>query len=329
MLILPLGYQYYYDSLMKTIQYTSKSLFYQKISFFIFLAICLSPLINAPIALLLGFILANTIGNSYVAIQHKVSQYLLQTSVVGLGFGMHLTQVFTISQKGFSLTVLSIAITLGGGIILGKILGIDKITAYLIACGTAICGGSAIAAISPVVRAKEKQISVALGTIFLLNTIALLVFPAIGQKLHLSQEQFGMWCAIAIHDTSSVVGAASKYGNEALQIATTVKLTRALWIIPVALASAIFMKSDTQKLPVPYFIFAFIGVVVWQYYCPIAPIIAGGANMLAKKCLTISLFFIGTSLHYTLFRHVGLRPLLQGISLWVIISTLSLCWIML
>ena len=214
-----------------------KSITTREVIFLLAVVLCLSPLISPPIALLMGLIIAQFIGHPYLHLNHKATHILLQVSVVGLGFGMNVTSALKAGKEGILFTIVSIIGTLVIGFFMGKFLKIEKKTSYLISTGTAICGGSAIAAISPVIKAEEKQISVALGTIFILNSAALFLFPFIGHQLNLSQSQFGMWCAIAIHDTSSVVGAASKYGPQALEIATTVKLARALWIIPVAFLS--------------------------------------------------------------------------------------------
>ena len=204
---------------------------------------CLSPLITPPVALLMGLIIAQFIGHPYLHLNHKATHILLQVSVIGLGFGMNVTSAMKAGGEGILFAIISIIGTLAIGFLMGKFLKIEKKTSFLISAGTAICGGSAIAAISPVIKAEEKQISVALGSIFILNSIALILFPVIGHALKLSQTQFGLWCAIAIHDTSSVVGAASKYGTQALEVATTVKLARALWIIPIAFLSTFIFKN--------------------------------------------------------------------------------------
>ena len=225
-----------------------KSITTREVIFLLAVVFCLSPLISPPIALLMGLIIAQFIGHPYLHLNHKATHILLQVSVVGLGFGMNVTSALKAGKEGILFTIVSIIGTLVIGFFMGKFLKIEKKTSYLISAGTAICGGSAIAAISPVIKAEEKQISVALGTIFILNSVALFLFPFIGHQLNLSQSQFGMWCAIAIHDTSSVVGAANKYGPQALEIATTVKLARALWIIPVAFLSTFIFKNKNSLL---------------------------------------------------------------------------------
>jgi uncharacterized integral membrane protein (TIGR00698 family) len=207
---------------------------------------------------------------------------------------------------------------------MGKFLKIEKKTSYLISGGTAICGGSAIAAISPVIKAEEKQISVALGTIFILNSIALFLFPVIGKALNLSQTQFGLWCAIAIHDTSSVVGAASKYGTQALEVATTVKLARALWIIPVAFLSTLIFKNKGGKIKIPYFIGFFVLAMIVNTYVPFVQRYSHYVTGIAKAGLTLTLFLIGCGLSRKLLQSVGFKPLIQGVGLWVIISAAAL-----
>ncbi len=219
----------------------------REIIFVIALIFCLTPFVSHPVALLIGFAITQFVGHPFLHLNHKATSFLLKVSVVGLGFGMNVTSSVHAGKEGILFTVASIFGTLSLGLLLGRFLKIEKKTSHLISCGSAICGGSAIAAISPLINAGEKQISVALGTIFILNSIALFPFPLIGHLLHLSQTQFGLWSAIAIHDTSSVVGAANKYGAEALQVATTVKLARALWIIPVAFLTTLFFKTGKQK----------------------------------------------------------------------------------
>lgn len=292
----------------------------QKIIFFLALIICLTPLISPPIALLSGLIIANLSGHPFLHLNHKITHILLQVSVIGLGFSMNVNSALAAGKNGFSITILSIFSTLILGTFLGKWFGTDKKTSHLIASGTAICGGSAIAAISPVIKAEEKQISTALGIVFILNSIALFVFPVVGHWLHLSQEQFGMWSAISIHDTSSVVGAANKYGPEALQIATTIKLARALWIIPLALISASFFKNNSGTIKIPYFIGFFILAIILNTYVPQTAIVAPILVAVSKTGLTVTLFLIGAGLNYKVLRSVGVKPFLQGTILWIFIS---------
>ena len=237
---------------------------------------------------------------------------------------MNVTSALKAGSQGILFTVVSIISTLLIGFFAGKFLKLEKKTSFLIAAGTAICGGSAIAAISPVIKAEEKQISVALGTIFILNSIALVLFPVIGHALNLSQTQFGLWCAIAIHDTSSVVGAASKYGTQALEIATTVKLARALWIIPVAFLSTLIFKNKGGKIKIPYFIGLFILAMVINSYVPFVQQYSYYLTAIAKAGLTLTLFLIGCGLSRKVLLSVGLKPLIQGVVLWIIISAASL-----
>lgn len=262
--------------------------------------------------------------NPYAQLTHKATHWSLQASVVGLGFGMNIASALQAGREGILFTIISIITVLTTGLLTGHFLKIDKITSFLISAGTAICGGSAIAALSPVVKAEEKQISVSLGVIFILNSIALFLFPVIGHYLHLSQTQFGLWCAIAIHDTSSVVGAASHYGAQALQVATTVKLARALWIIPLAFISAIAFKTGSKKVKLPYFIGLFILAMLINSYVPFIKPIVPYLTGIAKTGLTVTLFLIGSGLSFKKLKPVGFIPLFQGVMLWVLISGLSL-----
>ena len=288
------------------------------------LVICLFPVMSPPIALLLGLIIAQLMNNPYTQLTHKATQWLLQASVVGLGFGMNIVSALQAGKEGVLFTIMSIVTVLTIGILAGRFLKIDKITSFLISAGTAICGGSAIAALSPVVKAEEKQISVSLGVIFMLNSIALFLFPVIGHHLHLSQTQFGLWCAIAIHDTSSVVGAASHYGTQALQVATTVKLARALWIIPLAFTSTIAFKTGSKRVKIPYFIGLFILAMLTNSYVPFIKSVVPYLTGLAKIGLTLTLFLIGSDLSFRKLKSVGVVPLFQGVMLWVFISGMSL-----
>lgn len=301
-----------------------KSITTREVIFVLAVVLCLSPLISPPIALLMGLIIAQFIGHPYLHLNHKATHILLQVSVVGLGFGMNVTSALKAGKEGILFTIVSIIGTLVIGFFMGKFLKIEKKTSYLISTGTAICGGSAIAAISPVIKAQEKQISVALGTIFILNSAALFLFPFIGHQLNLSQSQFGMWCAIAIHDTSSVVGAASKYGPQALEIGTTVKLARALWIIPVAFLSTFIFKNKNSKIKIPYFIGLFVLAMIANTYIPFVQQYNHYLTNIAKAGLTLTLFLIGCGLNRKTISSVGFKPLIQGVILWVIIATAAL-----
>ncbi|MBS7230682.1 putative sulfate exporter family transporter [Flavobacterium psychroterrae] len=318
---------------MKTQQQTSTHLFQinlyaQQAIFALIIALCLFSIISPPIALLLGVVMVNVFGNPFVEFNAIAITYLLQFSVIGLGFGMNATAAISAGKEGFLLTIFSIFSTLILGTFLGKWLKTDKKTSHLISCGTAICGGSAIAAISPVIKSNENQTSIALGVIFILNSIALFIFPFIGHQLDLSQKEFGLWCAIAIHDTSSVVGAANKYGAEALQIATTVKLARALWIIPISLLTAVIFKNKSQKIKIPYFIGLFILAMLLNSYVPATAIVAPYFVTVAKIGLTITLFLIGATLNINTLKSVGVKPLLQGVILWGFIAALGLASIL-
>ncbi|WP_158729811.1 MULTISPECIES: YeiH family protein [unclassified Flavobacterium] len=293
------------------------------------LLLCTTVFVSPPIALGLGLIVANVFGHPFLEWNQKATNYLLQFSVVGLGFGMNVQSAMAAGKEGFLFTIISIVSTLILGTLLGKWFKVESKTSHLISCGTAICGGSAIAAISPVIKSDEKQTSVSLGVIFILNSVALFLFPAIGHYFKVSQSDFGMWCAIAIHDTSSVIGAASKYGPEALQIATTVKLARALWIIPVALFTAFVFKNKSGKVKIPYFIGFFILALVANTYLPQVQIFVPQLVSVSKIGLTITLFLIGAGLNRKVLKSVGFRPLVQGIILWVCIASFTFIWIVL
>ena len=285
--------------------------------------------LTPPVALFLGLAFALLCGQAHPKFNKKTSKYLLQYSVVGLGFGMNLHAALASGKEGMEFTILSVVGTMLIGWFIGrKVLKVDRDTSYLISSGTAICGGSAIAAVGPVLRAKDSEMSVALGTIFVLNAIALFVFPVIGHWLGMSQHEFGTWAAIAIHDTSSVVGAGAAYGEEALKVATTIKLTRALWIIPLAFVTSFLFKSKGQKVSIPWFIFFFIlAMVVNTYLLAGAPQVGQIINHIARKGLTITLFFIGASLSRDVLKSVGVKPLVQGVLLWMIISLGTLAYI--
>lgn len=288
--------------------------------------------VSPPIALFLGLLFALLFGQAYPNFNKKVSKKLLQYSVVGLGFGMNLQASLQSGKEGMAFTIVSVVGTMLIGWLIGrKLLKVERDTSYLISSGTAICGGSAIAAVGPVLKAKDTEMSVALGTVFILNAIALFVFPVIGHALDMTQQQFGTWAAIAIHDTSSVVGAGAAYGEEALQVATTIKLTRALWIIPLALATSFIFKSKGQKITVPWFILFFVLAMIFNTYVlsatEVGTTIGHYINDFARKSLTITLFFIGASLSRDVLKSVGIKPLVQGVLLWIIISLSTLAYI--
>ena len=321
----------------KTLQTNNKTIYVAILStltFFLFLDYipglqAWSAWVTPPVALFLGLIFALTCGQAHPKFNKKTSKYLLQYSVVGLGFGMNLHSALASGKEGMEFTIISVMGTLLIGWFIGrKLFKIDRNTSYLISSGTAICGGSAIAAVGPVLKAKDSEMSVALGTIFVLNAIALFIFPMIGHALNMSQHEFGTWAAIAIHDTSSVVGAGAAYGEEALKVATTIKLTRALWIIPIAFATSFIFKSKGQKISIPWFIFFFIlAMVVNTYLLDGVPALGAAINGIARTTLTITMFFIGASLSVDVLKNVGVKPLIQGVLLWVVISLSTLAYI--
>ena len=292
-----------------------------------FLAVWVTP----PVVLFIGLVFALLCGQAYPTFNKNVSKKLLQYSVIGLGFGMNLQASLASGKEGMLFTIISVVGTLLIGMFIGcKVLKLNRNTSYLISSGTAICGGSAIAAVGPIIKAKDTDMSMALATVFILNAIGLFLFPILGHWLGLSQQEFGTWAAIAIHDTSSVVGAGAAYGEEALQVATTIKLTRALWIIPLALVTSVIFRSEGKKISIPWFILFFIVAMLINTYLladfpQIGKFIAG----IARKGLIITMFFIGASLSVDVIKSVGIRPLLQGILLWIIISAASLAYILL
>ena len=291
----------------------------------------LSTWVTPPVVLFIGLVFALLCGQAYPTFNKNVSKKLLQYSVIGLGFGMNLQASLASGKEGMLFTIISVVGTLLIGMFIGcKVLKINRTTSYLISSGTAICGGSAIAAVGPIIKAKDTDMSMALATVFILNAIGLFLFPILGHWLELSQQDFGTWAAIAIHDTSSVVGAGAAYGEEALQVATTIKLTRALWIIPLALVTSVIFRSEGKKISIPWFILFFIlAMLINTYlladYPEVGKFIAG----IARKGLIITMFFIGASLSVDVIKSVGIRPLLQGILLWIIISAASLAYILL
>ena len=289
-----------------------------------------SSWVTPPVALFLGLAFALLCGQAYPKFNKKVSKKLLQYSVVGLGFGMNLHASLASGKEGMMFTVVSVVGTMFVGMFIGrKLLKVNRDTSYLISSGTAICGGSAIAAVGPVIKAKDSDMSVALATIFVLNAIALFIFPVLGEWLGLTQQEFGTWAAIAIHDTSSVVGAGAAYGEEALQVATTIKLTRALWIIPLALVTSIIFKSEGRKISIPWFILWFIvAILINTYALDELPDVGKAISGLARKGLIVTMFFIGASLSTDVLKAVGVKPLVQGILLWLVISIGSLAYIL-
>ncbi|MDR0231481.1 MAG: putative sulfate exporter family transporter [Dysgonamonadaceae bacterium] len=293
-----------------------------KVLFFLGFILCASSFIPAPAALVGGFLFTLFFGHPFPDLSHKATSLLLKVSVVGLGFGMNATAAFKAGKDGFLLTLASLVLILVLGYLVGRWLKIPTKLSHLVACGTAICGGSAIAAVAPVVNANEKEVSMSLGVVFLLNSIALILFPFMGHFLGLTEYNFGLWSAIAIHDTSSVVGAASAYGEEALMVATTVKLARALWIIPISFLSVFLFKGKGKKTVIPWFILLFVATMLFNSYYPMG--INATFFKISKSLLVATLFLIGSSLSITSIKEVGLKPLVLGVILWGIISVLSL-----
>ena len=294
--------------------------------FFVGLVVAASGLISTPLALLAGLIYGMSFPHPYHLDAKKLSAFLLQASIVGLGFGMNLHEVVRAGRNGFLYTALSISFAMLLGLGIGRLFKVQRIPSLLISTGTAICGGSAIAAVGPVVNTGEEEMAVSLGTVFVLNSVALFLFPVVGYALHLTQSQFGLWSALAIHDTSSVVGATAKYGSQALMIGTTIKLARALWIVPLAFAVAIFKKNKT-RIKWPWFILLFCLAAVAGTYLPLFGSLYPKLSTLGKTGLTVTLYLIGTGISRSTLKQVGVRPLLQGIFLWAIVATASLALI--
>ncbi|WP_347375040.1 putative sulfate exporter family transporter [Aequorivita sp. Q41] len=301
---------------------------FSKAVFLLIGIIALLGVINSPAALLLGFAYTLFLNNPFKEYSHKAIHYFLKISVVGLGFGMFIKETLATGKEGLSVTIYSIFLTLTLGLLLSKFLKLDLKLGHLITSGTAICGGSAIAAISPVIKAKSKIISIALGIVFLLNSIALFVFPAVGNFLHLTQEQFGLWCAIAIHDTSSVVGATLGYGDEALRIATTVKLSRTLWIIPLSFFSMLLFKTKGERIKIPYFIVLFIIAILINSSHMLPETATSFIVLIAKRLLILTLFLVGSTISIKDLKSTGVKPIVLALVLWIFISIFSLVYIL-
>lgn len=299
------------------------STLFKKILFFILVLFCFSPYGSSALALLAGIILASTLGNPFPEFTKKHTSTLLQASVIGLGAGMNLKVVAIVGLDGIGHTIIGITLTGLIGYLLSRLLKTPQTLSTLITVGTAICGGSAIAATGPILNADNEEMSVSLGVVFILNAAALFIFPPIGHFATLTQHQFGLWAALAIHDTSSVVGAAMQYGAQALELATTVKLARALWIIPVSFLFAFLMKSK-NKVKVPWFIFGFVLMAAAVTWIPELNPVGVHISNFAKKLLVVTLFFIGLNLNMASVKKVGVRPLLLGLILWLIVGTTTL-----
>jgi uncharacterized integral membrane protein (TIGR00698 family) len=287
---------------------------------FLGLIIAASGLVSPPIALACGLAYGFSVVHPYHVDSRKLSKFLLQISVVALGFGMNLNQVLQAGRSGFIYTAVSITAAMVIGFLLGRLIGVGRVASFLISTGTAVCGGSAIAAVGPIANATDEEMAISLGTVFVLNSVA---FPAIGSALHLTQTQFGLWSALAIHDTSSVVGATAKFGAVPLAVGTTVKLARALWIVPLSVFTAIATKSKA-RIQWPWFIGFFCLAAVANTYLPLFKPIYPALAHLGVTGLTVTLFLIGTGLSKATLREVGIRPLLQGVSLWAIVGLVSL-----
>ncbi len=294
-----------------------------KTLFFIGLIVCASGFVSPPLALTAGILFGLSFAHPYHADSRSLATILLQSSVVALGFGMNLQEVLKAGRSGFLYTALGITFALVIGLGIGRLLRVRCNSSFLISAGTAICGGSAIAAVGPIIQAGEEEMAVALGTVFILNSIALLIFPRIGWSLQLTQPQFGLWAALAIHDTSSVVGASARYGAEALVVGTTVKLARALWIVPLTLATAAVKKSSSH-VRIPWFIFLFCLAAIVNSYAPSLSLLSKSLYSLGLQGLTATLFLIGTGISHGTLRQVGWQPLLQGVLLWIVVGVTSL-----
>jgi uncharacterized integral membrane protein (TIGR00698 family) len=297
-----------------------------KISPVIFLllgTVCLLPVVTTPMALAAGIVFSLLFGNPWPQKSVATSQILLKLSVVGLGFGLSIQDVWTVGRSSVVYTVVGITVTIAVGLILGRLLHIRGNTSALISCGTAICGGSAIAAIAPVIKAEDDETAVALATIFTLNAVALIVFPLVGHYFDLTQHQFGVWAGLAIHDTSSVVGAAASYGMQALDVGTTVKLTRAAWIAPIALGAGLLVRSR-GKTKFPLFIVGFVVAAVLHSLIPQLSSLWQVLSGVARQFLVLTLFLVGAGITRDVLQRIGIRPFLQGVTLWIIVSILTL-----
>ena len=285
--------------------------------------------VSAPMALVAGVLFSSMLIHPYPEKNKTWLNWLLKVSVVGLGFGMNVTQVIDSSLVGIEIMIASFIFVLVVGYLLIRIMGMSKNVGHLISSGTAICGGSAIAAISPLIKATEKEISISLAVVFLLNAVALFLFPPIGTYFDMSQQQFGLWAAIAIHDTSSVVGAAMSYGNEALQVATSVKLARVLWIIPMSVITLVLFKPKGGRVKIPWFILVFLGIVCLNSLGSIPAVIGENIVVVSKKFLIVSLFLVGSGLPLKNLKTLGWKPLIFGLVLWVGVSIISIALILL
>jgi uncharacterized integral membrane protein (TIGR00698 family) len=298
-----------------------------KTVFVLALILSASGLVSPPFALLGGLIFGLAVAHPFNLESKRLAKFLLQASVVALGFGMNLHQVLEAGRSGFLYTAVSITAVMFLGLGFGYLLSVGRKSAFLISAGTAICGGSAIAAVGPIADASEEEMAVSLGSVFILNSVALFLFPVVGYAFHMTQSQFGLWSALAIHDTSSVVGATAKYGPTALAIGTTVKLARALWIVPLSLVTAITLKSKA-RIQWPWFILFFCLAALLNTTLPAFAPAFSILNRMGKIGLTVTLFLIGTGLNKETLKQVGIRPLVQGLVLWIIVGTITLALIL-
>lgn len=295
--------------------------------FFVGLILAASGLVSPSLALLGGLVYGLAIAHPFHVESKSLARFLLQASVVALGFGMNLHEVVRAGRSGFFYTALSITAAMLLGLGLGYLMHVGKKASFLISAGTAICGGSAIAAVGPIAEASGEEMAVSLGTVFILNSVALLLFPMIGFAFHMTQTQFGIWSALAIHDTSSVVGATAKYGPTALAVGTTVKLARALWIVPLSMVTAVILKSKA-RMQWPWFILFFCLAAMLNTLVPAFNPAFAVLSHLGRIGLNVTLFLIGTGLNKETLKKVGVRPLLQGLTLWVIVGTGTLTLIL-
>ncbi len=302
-----------------------------QIIFLIVAAVCLLPFVSSGVALLLGLCLALFIGNPYLSVTQSITPKLLQASVIGLGAGMNLEVIAKVGLHGIGYTATGIFLTTLIGLSIGYFLKLNKEVSLLVTMGTAICGGSAIAAVASTIRAKPSETSVALATVFFLNAMALFIFPVCGHYFGLNETQFGLWSALAIHDTSSVVGAALAYGGKAVEVATTVKLARALWIIPLCLAIGVFFKIENgdqktaaKKPTRPWFILGFVAVAALVTWIPFFAVPGKFVYTVATRSLVFTLFLIGANLSRDSLKKVGFRPFVQGVALWGIVASATL-----
>lgn len=298
-----------------------------KVAFVSLFLLTALPFVSSPIALVAGFSFSFVFGNPLLELTSRASKTLLKLSVVGLGFGVNFVEVVEVGKSSLLLTLISITATLCLGELLGRALKIPTNTRTLVSFGTAICGGSAIAAIAPVIKARDEEIAVSLATIFALNAVALIIFPPLGHLFELSQHQFGLWAALAIHDTSSVVGASAAFGAVALTVGTTAKLVRALWIAPYTLVVSVFWKSK-EKVGIPLFILGFVAAAFINSWFPAFDVVWESLYAMSKQALVMTLFLIGAGLTRQVLKQVGVRPLLLGVLLWVVVSVATLMLIL-